>query len=161
MTNDHMQFITIVCDDSLHWVNLWPWLLVALTPTPAIRCLFRLRDKGTARTARAARRCYFALHLLFAAVAACVTCDAALGSFRLRHVVANSLALFNLQCVTISHALWPLLFQLFLAQISALVIIFRTGVRPRLWHPACTAAAIVLCAVAQAIVFGMVSFMMQ
>jgi hypothetical protein len=161
MTDDRMQFMTIVCDGTAMWEPLVPWILVLLSTIPAVRCLFLSRHANPERARRTARRCYLALHLLFAVLALSVIwLVIPLCLLGLPHFLATS-ALFPAQCIQFSHALWPVMFGLIVTQVSALVVALRTGIQPHLWQPRGTLTSMFFCALAQAGVLWMITSMIQ
>lgn len=161
MADDRMQFVTIICDGPAMWTPLLPWLLVILSAAPGIRCIFLPRRVDSVCVAPTARRCYLTLHVLTGAGVAVLIFLLVPFLLSLRGILAPTPA-FHVQCINISHALWPVLpLQLLVAHASAMVVFFRTGVQPRLWHPRVTLLSIVLVALAQAGVLSLVMYMMQ
>jgi len=155
MTNE-MQFTTIILDGggSLGF-GLLPWLSMLIVPIIAIRSLFLIRCKNSDKTERIANRCFRVLHLQSAfCMVTSVWLSLGFWLYVIRHFQHETDAFYAMQNITLSHTLWAVAFQCFIATVGALVVATCSGVHPRLWQPRYTITSIALCAVAQAISYG-------
>ena len=73
----------------------------------------------------------------------------------------DALSAAHMQYINLSYSLRPIAYQLLLTTIAALVVIICSGHRPALWQPRFTVFSIILCAIAQAIAWGMFMFVMS
>jgi len=99
---------------------------------------------------RNARRCFLGLHVQSVFALISVTWISLSSIFSVRRYVAGA-AFLAMQNLNMSHMLWLVVCQCFIATIGTLVVMACSGVRPRLWQPRFAVISMCLCAVAEAI----------
>jgi hypothetical protein len=156
MTND-VQMITVVCDGGWQsWVGILPWFSTLIVPGVVVRSLFLLKHRKPDSATRSALRCYLVLHIqsVFALVTGSWISLAGMLSVRQYQYMEPGAAFFAMQNLNMSHMLWLVAYQCFIATIGSLVVMSCSGVRPRLWQPGLAVVSIGLCAVGELIALG-------
>ena len=159
MTNEDVTFV-LICDGG--WrssLGIWPWLSTLLVPIIGFRSLFLLTIRGSEKAKRSAQRCYLWLHIQSAFCMIFSTWIVLSYMFACRDRFCDVEASVSFQCMNMSHFLWVIVWQCFIATICALVVAACSGFRPRLWQAKYSMVSILLCATAQAISFGMFGIM--
>ena len=152
--NNETQFVEVILDGPSMYIGVLPWLSMLAVPVIAIRSLFFLRKRGTPEVTRSAGRCFLGLHIqsTFCFVSAAWF---SLGAWwHVARTMEHGAAFLVMLNINMSHMLWPVAFQCFLATVGALVVMACSGCQPRLWHPRYSMISIALCACAQAMAFG-------
>jgi hypothetical protein len=159
MTNE-VTVIEIVTDGGWRaWVGLLPWASTLLVPVIVLRSLFLLRFRESDRARRCAARCFLGLHLQSAFALVTGTWMALRYVFLLNGHTASGETEFSMKNVNMSHALWLVAYQCFIATVGALTVAACSGFRPRLWHPRFAIASIILALAAEAMSLGLFEFM--
>ena len=150
MTND-VQMIEIVSDGGWHsCIAILPWLSTLVVPGIAVRSLFFRAHRKSEKTIRSARRCFLGLHVQSGFALISGTWISLSSIFSVRRYVSGA-AFLAMQNLNMSHMLWLVVYQCFIATIGALVVMACSGIRPRLWHPRFAVISMCLCAVAEAV----------
>jgi len=136
------------------YIGMVPWLSTLIVPGILFRSLFLLTHRNSDRARRSAQRCYLGLHAQSAFALLVGTWTSLSAWLPLRRGFRPGAAYLAMQSLNMSHMLWLVAYQCFIATVAALVVMGCSGFRPRLWQPRFAVASACLCALAQAILLG-------